>query len=494
MTPGQWAAVRDLFEQALDRPDASVDAWLEAQPADADVVREVRALLAAHSRAGAFLDAPLTSRVPDLLEDDARFASGDRVGPYLVAREIGRGGMGRVYLATDTRLGRKVALKVLAPHLVRDEAQRERLRREARAAASLNHAAICTVYALDEIDSDVVLASEFVDGETLRADIDRAVRPSAREVQTLAASLATALEAAHARGITHRDLKPENVMRAQDGAVKVLDFGLALVESDASTSDSPRMTTPGMLVGTPAYMAPEQIDRGPIGPATDLFALGVLLYEYATGVHPFASATPLALAARILDGTHVPLAERRADLPAPLVSAIERCLATRQTDRFSSASALLQALHEPEPTSLTGAADATSVAASWWKTHERTVLALYVIAIGASWVVREWEQGFVDALFVVVALLAVAGGVFRSHLLFTYGVLDRRAFLLALRRSRLPVSTIDLALGFALALQGVVAASTRAVPGVLIVGLAAGLVLARFVLERSTTEAAFGEP
>ena len=493
MTSNHWLAVRDLFEQAIDQPPESLDAWLAAQAADRAIVDEVRALLATHARAGAFLDAPLTTRVPDLLEDDARFEAGATVGPYVIQREVGRGGMGRVYLATDSRLARQVALKVLAPHLVRDESQRERLRREARAAAALSHPGICTVYELEEFAHEVVIATEFVDGETLRAEIDRDVRPAAADVTALARTLASTLEAAHARGITHRDLKPENVMRRRDGTVKVLDFGLALVDGQASGStDSPRVTTPGMLVGTPAYMAPEQLDSGPVGPATDLFALGVVLYEYATGVHPFASGTPLALAARILEGAHQPLGERRPDLPAALVSAIERCLRKRPEDRFDSAGALLRALDGPGSSSASTTAP-RSAAVGWWRTHQQIVLGLYLVVIGASWVAREWGQGLVDTLFLVVAPLAVIAGVYRSHLLFADTVLDRAPFERARRRAALPLTLVDLLLGLALAVQGVATTDAHPVPGVLIVGLAAGVVLARLVLERSTAEAAFGD-
>lgn len=492
MTPTQWQAVRDVFEAALDVPPADVDIWLASQAVDAEVAREVRALLSAHARAGAFLGEPLATRVPSLVEDDGRFAPGDEVGRYVVQREVGRGGMGRVYLATDTRLGRDVALKVLAPRLVRDEGQREHLRREARAAAVLNHPGICTIYELEEIGPDVVVVSEFVDGETLRDEIARAVRPSAQDVDVVARALASTLEAAHAGGITHRDLKPENIMRARNGALKVLDFGLALVDVDDPVLDTPRVTMPGMLVGTPAYMAPEQLDRGPVGPATDVFALGVVLYEFATGTHPFESATPLARVARILEGEHASLESLRPDLSPALVAVVDRCLRKAPSARWANATELLRALDTPVGTPLEASRSSSAVA--WWRTHVRVVLALYMVAAAASWTAKEWEQGLVEPLFVLVALLVVVGGMYRSHLLFTDSVLDGQAFRRALARARLPLTVVDLVLGLALAVQGVRVAAARAVPGVLIVGLAAGIVLARVVLERSTAEAAFGEP
>ena len=493
MTSQQWRTVRDLFEVAVDLPSSDVEAWLASQQADVDVREEVRALLATHARAGAFLDEPLATRVPGLVADEGRFAPGDRVGRYVVQRELGRGGMGRVYLATDTRLGRDVALKVLAPHLVRDEAQRERLRREARAAAALTHPGVCTIYELEERGADVIVVSEFVPGDTLRADIDRAERPSAQDVDQLTRALASALAAAHARGITHRDLKPENIMRAPGGALKVLDFGLALMDDEVARPETPRVTTPGMLVGTPAYMAPEQLNSGPVGPATDLFALGLVIYEYATGRHPFDAPTPLARIARTIEGDHEPLVRLRADLPGALVAMVEQCLRKRPHERPASAAAVLAGLDRAGE-ALASATASLAPAVVWWRTHLRVVLALYVVAAGASWTAAQWEQGMADALFVAVALLVVAGGMYRSHLLFTDRVLDRHAFARARRRAYVPLTVVDLALGLALAVQGARVATTRALPGVLIVGLAAGLVLARLVLERSTTEAAFGEP
>jgi serine/threonine protein kinase len=160
VTPEQRRRVRDLFEMAVERDPADVAAWVDREAADDSTVRaEVLSLVQHHSRAGAFLSEPIVEHAPDLLADDEPLAPGAQVGVYTIVRELGRGGMGRVYLASDSRLGRTVALKALAPHLTRDPSQRERLRREARAAASLTHPGICTVYALEEIDGDLFIAS-----------------------------------------------------------------------------------------------------------------------------------------------------------------------------------------------------------------------------------------------------------------------------------------------------------------------------------------------
>ena len=208
--------MRDLFEAALDREPARTSA--RGSRARRRTIRSSATKCCRcsthHSRAGAFLVEPIAERVPDLLADDEPLAPGTTVGAYTIVRELGRGGMGRVYLATDARLGRTVALKALAPHLMRDPAQRERLRREARAAAALTHPGICTVYALEEIDGELYIATEFVDGHTLREEI--AIGPATvgdRDRAGPARELAAALASAHARGIVHRDLKPENIMR-----------------------------------------------------------------------------------------------------------------------------------------------------------------------------------------------------------------------------------------------------------------------------------------
>ena len=263
MTPAQRARVRELFEEAIDLPaDSDVRAWIVREADDSVVADEVSSLLNHHSRAGSFLSVPVTEHVPALLDGDgSRFRPGDVLGAYQIKRELGRGGMGCVYLATDSKLGRDMALKVLASPLVHDAAQRERLRREARAAALLSHPGICTIYALEEIGQEFVVVAEYVDGQSLRDDISSGRHPSGSELLQATRELASALGAAHARGITHRDLKPENVMRAVDGSLKILDFGLAVIHVADEVSE-PRVTSPGALVGTPAYMAPEQINHG----------------------------------------------------------------------------------------------------------------------------------------------------------------------------------------------------------------------------------------
>ena len=490
MTPAQRARVRDLFEQAVERPRGSdLRGWITREAGDPVVADELLSLLNYHSQAGSFLDAPLTEHTPGLLDhDEARFQPGDVIGTYRIKRELGRGGMGYVYLATDTQLDRDVALKVLASPLLHDASQRERLRREARAAALLSHPGICTIYALEEIGREFIIVAEHIDGQSLRDEISSGRRPSGNDLLHAARELAAALAAAHARGMTHRDLKPENVMRASNGSLKILDFGLALMDVGADIPGSPRVTSPGSIIGTPAYMAPEQINHGVVDARTDLFALGVLLFEYATGVHPFEAASPMGVWARVLEGRATELDTLRQDLPPQLDLVVQRCLQKNPADRFATAAEVVAVLaQEPVRRRVEG----TQV--FWWRTHLKVVLAVYVIAAVASWFVNEWQHGLGGPTFALVAMLATVGGMFRSHLLFAEREHDRAAFRRELVRATLPLNGVDLTLAAALFVEGLWVSPGRPIRGALISGLGLGIAVTRLVLERSTTQAAFEE-
>ena len=487
MTPEQRRRVRDLFELAVDREAAGVAAWVEREAADDSVVRaEVLSLVDHHSRAGAFLSQPIVEQAEELLADETPLAPGACVGTYTIVRELGRGGMGRVYLASDARLGRTVALKALAPHLMRDPSQRERLRGEARAAAVLTHPGICTVYALEEIDGDLYIASEFVDGHTLGEEIRATRRPSREEMLRAARELASALASAHAKGIVHRDLKPDNVMRALDGRLKILDFGLARILAPAAEG-MPRMTQPGLLIGTPAYMAPEQLNGMPVDARADVFALGVLLYEYACGAHPFAASTALATMARVLESDARPLASR-ADVPSRLADAIARCLRKAPADRFASAAEFLGAL---------GAADddfpAAAPHAAWWRVHQIVIAVLYIVAATLAWRIKEWiETPVTVGIFLALGAAATIGGVLRGHLVFTE-LMNRTRLATERRRTRGAVRVLDLLAALLLFVDAAIVAGTGALPAVFTLALALGIAMASLVLEPATTAAAFGD-
>ncbi|MFN7981684.1 MAG: serine/threonine-protein kinase [Vicinamibacterales bacterium] len=443
-------------------------------------------LLAFDNAAGDFLSEPVLQRHQDLLADDERFASGEMVGPYRIERELGRGGMGVVYLASDTTLGRAVALKVLAPGMVSDPGQRQRLVREARAAAQISHPGICTVYALEERGDEFVIASEYIDGRSLRADIEAGSRPSAAELDAAIRALVSALAAAHASGVVHRDLKPENVMRTSGGIVKVLDFGLALVD-DRERGPMPRTTTPGTVIGTPAYMAPEQIRHETVDARTDIFALGVLLFEFATGVHPFHASTALGLWARMLEGEPTPLRDLRPDLSIQVQHVIMRCLQRRASDRFQSASDIVAVLDGP------AAAETAAPDGFWWRVHMSVILTMYVVAALAAWSIHELVGSVGRSGFAAVAMLGTVGGIFRGHLLFSERQLEKRPFLSELRRSALPLHVVDLLLAVVLVVAGFWISATVPVRGALVSALGLGFALARLVLERSTTRAVFSD-
>lgn len=468
MTPDQWRRVRSLFEAALDQDPAHAASWAAAQAADDDVVRaELLSLLTNHSRAGEFLSQPAAERLPDLMGDDEPLPAGAVVGSYTIVRQIGQGGMGRVYLASDARLGRNVALKALAPHLLRDPLQRERLRREARVAAALAHPGICTVYALEEIDGDVYIASEFVDGQTLGDEIRAGLRPSPGELVRTARDVASALAAAHAAGIVHRDLKPDNVMRTRDGRLKILDFGLARSQIANPAIQATFGTRPGLLIGTPGYIAPEQL-AGERGDArADVFAFGVLMHVFATGVHPFTTGAPRTVPA--------------------IGEIIQRCVNQAPGERFASASEIVAAL---------GALDRPSAGAGStgiWRTHQLVIILLYFIASVVAWQIKAWlETPVTVSIFVALGAAATIGGVFRGHLVFT----DRMhpANLAGERRRAARATTIvDLLFSTLLLLDGVIAASVSALIAVLTISLAIGISLAALVLEPATTRAAFGD-
>ena len=416
MNPEQRRRARDLFEAALEHDPPDVLKWLESAAADDSVVRaEVRSLLEHHSRAGSFLMQPVAEAAPHLLEEEHTLEPGAVLGPYTVIREIGRGGMGRVYLASDGRLGRTVALKAVAPQLTREARHRDRLRREARAAAVLTHPGICTVYALEELDGELYIVTEFVEGHTLRDEIAGLARPSIQMIVSTARELASALSSAHAKGITHRDLKPENIMRTPEGRIKVLDFGLAHIETmPGGTAAAVTTQIPGGIIGTPAYMSPEQIEGRTAGPAADVFAFGVLMYEWISGRHPFQAGSALATLARVLDSTPEPLSSH-APVPQWLSDVIERCLRKPANERFSSAAELLQAFDHPAI-----AEPPARRSSTWWRTHQVVAIGLYTLAAAHAWQIKEWLREPTSLwVFVVLGIAGSVGGIIRGHLVFT---------------------------------------------------------------------------
>jgi TolB-like protein/tRNA A-37 threonylcarbamoyl transferase component Bud32/cytochrome c-type biogenesis protein CcmH/NrfG len=266
--------------------------------------------------------------------------TGETLGHYHILGKIGAGGMGEVYRARDSKLGREVALKVLPPDMARDPERLARFQREARAVAALNHPHIVTIYSVEELDGVHFLTMELVEGQSLDRRISENGLPLDQIVE-IASALADALAAAHEKGIVHRDLKPANVMVTGDGRVKVLDFGLAkdvsAEKSGDATLTSAGHTQAGMVMGTPAYMSPEQISGRVLDHRTDIFSLGVVLHEMATGKRPFEGTSSAELVSAILRDAPPSITDLRADLPMDLARIIRRCLEKDPRHRMQTA-------------------------------------------------------------------------------------------------------------------------------------------------------------
>jgi serine/threonine protein kinase len=486
--------LRILYAAALQRDPEERDEYLNRECAGHPELRaRVAALLQAHAKD--FLeheDATSPTRTAPIHEEHVE---GKVIGPYIVRRELGRGGMGVVYLVDDTRLSRPVALKALAPEVGRDPSRRERLRLEARAAAALSHPGIATVYSLDEIGHDLYLACEYVPGEPLRALLASGPLPIA-QVVTIGAQLARALAAAHTVGVIHRDIKPENVMKTPGGVVKILDFGLARVEGAAT----PKLTQTGVILGTPAYMAPEQVLGQHVDFRTDLFALGVLIYELASGVTPFAAKTVSGTLARIVECKPSVLSKILPQIPPGLDRIVTQCLRKDPVHRYESTLDLVADLEqlESELAQLRQRAldrsGSRSVAApggglsAWWLTHQIIVVGLYVVAAWLGWQIKEWVKLPVTVWFFIgLGAGAATGGVLRGHLVFTE-YLNRRNLPTERRRVARALVVVDVLMGSALVVDAVMLAAWP-LTAVLTIALGIVIALAALVLEPATTKA-----
>ncbi|OLE54806.1 MAG: hypothetical protein AUG51_06805 [Acidobacteria bacterium 13_1_20CM_3_53_8] len=342
MTPEQWQQVKEIFHSALDIAPERRAVFLDEACAGRDSLRvEVESLIRSHEEAGSFIDSPAYEVAAEFLMDDtAHSLIGELVGPYKIVGLLGKGGMGEVYLAEDMRLGRRVAMKLLPREFTKDVNRLRRFEQEARAASALNHPNILTIYEIGRAGASHFIATEFIDGETLRQRVQRE-GVEIIEAIDVAVQIASALAAAHKAGIIHRDIKPENVMLREDGLVKVLDFGLAkLAERLAITSgpETPtRMqinTAPGMIMGTANYMSPEQARGLEVDERTDIFSLGAVLYEMIAGRVPFEGETPSDVIASILKTEQTPLSHLSPGVPSELARIITKALRKDMDERY----------------------------------------------------------------------------------------------------------------------------------------------------------------
>lgn len=339
-----WKVLSGLLDEALDLPPAERDRWLEALPSRYDLLRPRLKALLAHSRRA---DAPL-GELPKLegSDDEARTADrlqpGHRLGPYVVVEHLDSGGMGDVYRAHDARLTRDVAVKVLR-RLLLDERARSRFQQEARAVAALSHPNVVAVFDVGEDAGQPYLVTELLEGEPLGRRLSRGRLPAGQAL-SLAALIADGLAAAHRLGLVHRDVKPANVFLLADGRLKILDFGLARSPpADGGRSD-PGLTAPGLIVGTPAYLAPEVARGGAATPASDLFALGAILFELLTGQRAFDGPGALEVLRAVVERVPPAPSSLCAEVPHAVDLIVARCLAKDAGERFHSASDLAFAL------------------------------------------------------------------------------------------------------------------------------------------------------
>ena len=359
MKPDQWQEFDRLFNAALARPPEARTAFLEAACIGKDALRhDVQVLLAAHDDAHTFIERPaIEVAVQQLAMDQAcnddtqphNLQPEESFSHYRIIAPLGAGGMGLVYLAQDTTLGRKVALKLLPDEFTRDRDRLRRFQQEAHAASALNHPNIITIYEIGQVGERHFIASEFIEGETLRQHLTNTHSSRSQsnqfanldEILHLALQICDALSAAHEVGIVHRDVKPENIMVRRDGYVKVLDFGLAKLTIDHSVVDAnaptkTQMTHAGVIMGTTNYMSPEQARGQPVDARSDIFSLGVVLYELLTGSRPFEGETTSDVIAAILTKEPYPIRHYSAELPEAIEHVVTKALTKNRDRRYQT--------------------------------------------------------------------------------------------------------------------------------------------------------------
>ena len=341
----RWQTVKEILYPALEMAGAERSAFLDEKCGnDIEMRREIESLIAAHDKAAQRFESPAVEMIAEVVsEEQTDGMVGRSLGHYDIIDKIGAGGMGVVYLARDTRLNRKVALKLLPPFFTQHPDRLRRFQQEARAASALNHPNILTIHEVGHVDSAHYIATEFVEGESLRDRINRGPR-KIKEALDIAMQVAGALASAHEAGIIHRDIKPENIMLRQDEFVKVVDFGLAKLtsqldaESEASTIVN---TDEGIVMGTAQYLSPEQARGLKVDARTDIWSLGCVLYEMVAGRSPFTESTQGDVIVSILEREPPPLARFSGQVPSELQRIVSKSLAKDREKRYQSAKDLL---------------------------------------------------------------------------------------------------------------------------------------------------------
>lgn len=341
--------LEELFHEALELKPQERGAFMaRIRESDPELGNAVQSLIAAHEQSDVLIDSPAYEVAGEFIAEPApALVAGQVIGHYKIIGPIGKGGMGEVYLASDEKLDRKVALKLLPTEFT---AHKERLRRfiqEAKAASLLNHPNIITIYEIGEAEGAHFIATEFIGGETLKQHIGRA-RMDLPEILDVSIQAGSALEAAHSAGIVHRDIKPENIMLRPDGYVKILDFGLAKLTEKSQSASSPadleldtmvqNRTKPGTVMGTFRYMSPEQARGQVLDSRTDVFSFGIVIYEMVSGHRAFAGSTEVDTLVEILEKDPLPLDEH---VPAELQRIISKALRKNREERYQTIKDLL---------------------------------------------------------------------------------------------------------------------------------------------------------
>ncbi len=349
MEQKKWKKIDRIYHAARKRRGEERSAYLaEATEGDVELRREVESLLAADEEAGEFLESP--AMFIDEEEEQVLEMTGRQIGNYRIISQLGAGGMGQVYLAEDVRLSRKVALKLLPARFTRDSERLSRFEQEARAASSLNHPNIITIYEIGQSGETHYIATEYIEGRTLR-QVLKSRKLSILGLIDIAIQVAEALGAAHEAGIVHRDIKPENIMLRPDGYAKVLDFGVAklmadrtLGSGDPAAAREQVRTDPGIVVGTVRYMSPEQIRGIGVDGRSDIFTLGIVLYELVSGIAPFEGETSGETMASILTHEPKPLGQFSTQIPIELDRIVSRMLRKSVVERYPSVRELIEDL------------------------------------------------------------------------------------------------------------------------------------------------------
>ena len=355
MTPERWQRIDDLLQEAVKRPRHERAAFLDEVCADEASRKEVESLISFHEQSDDFLEMPAFEEAAILLADQGESLIGLAVGPYRIEKLLGAGGMGEVYLAEDTKLDRKVAIKFLPPYLEADELAKRRLIREAKAAARLDHPNICATYEVAEEAGRSFIVMQHVEGETLAARIHRKPLELSKSLD-VAIQVADALAEAHSHGIIHRDIKPQNIVITRRGQVKVLDFGLAKVIRATGLhqhNEGPLqsvLSTPGLILGTAPYMSPEQAKGASVDARSDLFSIGVVLYECIAGRLPFSGGNAMEICSQVIHVNPPPPSQLNPNVPAGLDALVAKALAKEPNARYQSATEMLDNLRSVRAT------------------------------------------------------------------------------------------------------------------------------------------------